>query len=265
MVALGKDVTRQEEVLLTAERIALENRYEVMNERAQLYDTWRQLAVTFNAVKGIFNVTLTNQVFTPPTTSNPFAFLDRAKQFSLVLNAELPLVRVNERNNYRAAFIRFRQEQRTLQQVEDTVKFQVRSDIRNMIQWSEQYEIQKKVLVVNLKLKDNTLRQIFAPPGPGDTSGAQNVTANTTQLVQSQTQLLGAQNALVQTWVNYETLRLALYRDLGIIPYDEWEAYYELFPVQPSGPDSRGAGAYARTSRRASGRCRGGEWVLRPP
>ena len=72
-----------------------------MNIRAQLYDAWRQIRVTANALKGILNVTLTNQFLTPPTTTNPFAFLDQAKQFSLVLNAELPLVRVAERNNFR--------------------------------------------------------------------------------------------------------------------------------------------------------------------
>jgi hypothetical protein len=237
-VELGHDLSRQEEVLLAAERVALENRLELMNERGQLYDSWRQLAVTFNAVKGIFNVTLTNQIFTPPTSSNPFGFWEQAKQFNLVLNAELPLVRVAERNTYRTAFIRYRQEQRVLQQLEDNIKFAVRSDIRNMIQNAEQYNIQKRLLVVSLRQKDNAQRQIFAPPAPGDTGSSQNVTATTQQLVQAQQQVLGAENTLIQTWVSYETQRISLYRDLGIIPYDEWEAYHELFPAQPPRPGS---------------------------
>ena len=31
-----------------------------MNTRAQLYDKWRQIAVTANALKGVLNVSLTN-------------------------------------------------------------------------------------------------------------------------------------------------------------------------------------------------------------
>ena len=87
-------------------------------------------------------------------------------------------------------------------------------------------------------------RQIFAPPGPGD-QGAGNVTANTQQLTQAQNQLLSAQNTLIQTWVNYITQRIELYSDLGIIPYDEWEAYYELFPAESTRPAAGAAAGRA--------------------
>ena len=98
-----------EATLQAAVRIALEYRLDLMNTRAQLYDAWRQIRFRANALKGIFNVALTNQIFTPPTTTNPFAFFSQAKQFSLVLNAELPLIRVNERNNFRQAIIAYQQ------------------------------------------------------------------------------------------------------------------------------------------------------------
>ena len=57
-----------EDLLLAAERIAMEHRLDLMNERAQLYDAWRQIKVTANALQGVFNVTLTNQFITPPGT-----------------------------------------------------------------------------------------------------------------------------------------------------------------------------------------------------
>ena len=91
--------------MLAAERTALEHRLDLMNSRAQLYDSWRAIKVAANALQGVFNVALTNQYITPPTTNNPFAFIEQAKQFSLVINAELPLVRVNERNAFRSALI----------------------------------------------------------------------------------------------------------------------------------------------------------------
>ena len=69
-----------EALLLAAERVALEHRLDIMNARAQLYDAWRQIRVTANALLGYFNVALTNQFVTPPTTTNPFAFLEQAKR-----------------------------------------------------------------------------------------------------------------------------------------------------------------------------------------
>jgi hypothetical protein len=249
VVDLGRDPQKLEDVLNDTSRVALENRFDLMNARAQLYDAWRQLAVTFNGVKGIFNVNITNQVFTPPGVTNPLGFWDQSKQFALTLNTELPLVRVNERNLYRTALIRYRQQQRALMLLEDSIKLAIRTDVRALVLQSEVYNIQKGNLVISLRQKDNSQRLIFAPPGPGDSGGSQQITANTQTLVQAQNSFLASQNTLISTWVSYQTARLSLYRDLGIIPYDEWEAYYELFPAQPagdpSGPDRDGARATA--------------------
>lgn len=230
-VKLAIEPNHREDVLLAAERIALENRYELMNARAQLYDAWRQLAVRANQLQGVFNISVTNQILTPPATTNPFAFSDQAKQFSLSLNSELPLNRLDERNNYRLGVILYRQQQRALMSQEDQIKLQVRQSVRNLLLISQQYEIEQRSLVVSLTQKDNTQREIFAPPAPGG-GGTQQVTANTQALIQAQNRLLGSQNRLVGLWVDYITQRIQLYSDLGIIPYDEWEAYYELFPAE---------------------------------
>jgi hypothetical protein len=239
VIAIGDDPDRQEDVLLAAERIALENRFDLMNARAQLYDAWRALAVQANGLKGIFNITLTNQYLTPSTTSNPFGFLDQAKQFTMVWNFELPLVRVSQRNSYRLAQITYRRQQRVLQSLEDSIKFAVRNDVRNLVLNAKSYDIQKRRLIVNLRQKDNAVRQIFAPPGPGDTGASTQVTAQTQALTQAQSTILTAQNALINFWVLYQQFRLGLYKDLGTIPYDEWEAYYELFPQAAPRPRSR--------------------------
>jgi hypothetical protein len=238
------EVTRKEisglleEFLLAGERVALENRLDLMNARAQLYDQWRQLAVTANGLLGVFNVTVTNQYFTPPTTTNPFAFVDQAKQFQMVLNAELPLVRVSQRNNFRTAQINYHRQQRALQDAEDAVKYSIRLEIRTLLQLAQSFTIQKDTLVISLRNKDNSVRQLFAPPAAG--GAASQTTALTSNLVSAQNGILSAQNGLIGVWVSYQAGRFALYRDLGIIPYDEWEAYYELFPAATGGnnPDA---------------------------
>ncbi|MFO0909666.1 MAG: hypothetical protein U0794_15190 [Isosphaeraceae bacterium] len=241
-----------EDLLLAAERVALEHRLDLMNARAQLYDSWRQIKVNANALQGVFNVALTNTLLTPQTTNNPFAFVDQAKQFSVVINAELPLIRMTERNNFRSALIGYQRQRRSLQSTEDTIKYTVRQDIRLMHQNYLQYQIQKRNLVLLISQKDQAFEQIIAPP-QGATGSSQGA-VQTNNLTSAQTQLVNAENGLIQTWYNYQTQRLALYRDLGILPYDEWEAFHELFPDEPLSPGADAAARGAGSARAAAAR-----------
>jgi len=242
--------------LLAAERVALENRLDLMNSRAQLYDAWRQLAVTSNALQGFLNLAVTNQIFTPTTTTNPFGFFDQAKQFSLVLNTELPLVRVAERNNYLAAQINYKRQQRALMLIEDSVKQSVRQEARSLLQTIQSWEIQQRTFLITLRLVDQSQEQILAPPttAAGAAAGGQAAT-QTINLVSSQARIPQVQNQLVQTWVNYETFRLQFLRDLGLLPFDEWEAYHELFPTRsPARPGDSPAPVRARPAAAATPR-----------
>src|SRR5262249_34036535 len=156
------------------------------------------------------------------------------------------------RNNYMAAKINYERQRRLLMSQEDNVKLTVRQDARTLVQLAQVYELQKRNLFLNLRQKDNTLQQIVAPPGgdaggAGGAGGGANATSQATQtinLVNAQNNVLTAQNALIVTWVGYVTQRLVFYSDLGIIPYDEWEAYYEFFnpkSVNPGGPSDNAA------------------------
>ncbi len=242
-----------EDLLLAGERISLENRLDLMNFRAQVYDAWRQLRVTANALKGVLNITVTNQYLTPPTTNNPFAFLDQAKQFSLVLNAELPLIRINERNNFRTALINYQRQRRTLMSQEDFQKLQLRNDLRSLQVGYLSYQLAKRNFVLYARQKDQAFENIVAPPqgggaAAGGATGAGNAGTNasaavqTQNLTQAQNALINIENSLVTTWYGYQSSRMILYRDLGTLPYDEWEAFYELFPSEYRGLGAGGRG-----------------------
>ena len=226
------DEDELEDILLAAERVALEHRLDLMNSRAQLYDSWRQIKVSANALQGVFTVSLSNQLITPPNNTNPFGFVDQAKQFSLAINAELPLVRLAERNTFRANLINYQRARRTLQNAEDTLKLNIRNDVRLLQLLYLQYEIARKNFVLNIRVRDQAFEQIVAPPAPG--AAAQGA-VQTNNLLGAQNGLLGSKNNLVTTWYNYQVARLSLYRDLGTLPFDEWEAFYELFPSEYNG------------------------------
>jgi hypothetical protein len=77
-----------EDTLQAAVRIALEYRMDLMNARASLYDQWRQIRVTANALRGVLNLTLTNNIYTPVAPNNPLEFLSQAKQFGLAFQTD---------------------------------------------------------------------------------------------------------------------------------------------------------------------------------
>jgi len=213
----------EEELLNSAVRVAMENRLDLMNARAQLYDSWRQIRVTANALKGVFNLGVTNQVFTSPTTTNPMGFLSDAKQFNLVINAELPLVRLNERNQFRQSLISYQSQRRNLMRAEDNLKQSIRSEIRALQLSYQQYEIGKRQFTLSFRQRDQSQEQLFAPGGSGDQA------VQVINLNQGINRINSSSNQLVSLYVTFLGQRLQLYRDLGIMPYDEWEAFYELF------------------------------------
>ncbi|HWE37527.1 MAG TPA: hypothetical protein VG406_13240 [Isosphaeraceae bacterium] len=265
----GRDVAIEDTTLLNsaylaAERIGLESRLDLMSARAQLYDAWRQYAVLANALKGFLNFTITNQVYTPPTTTNPFGFFSQAKQFSGVMNAELPLIRVSERNNYIANQINYERQRRNLMLSEDQIKFQVRQDIRNLLQQAQSYDNFKKRYVLTIRAKDQTVEQLVAPAQVAAAGASNNAATQTINLTNFQATILNLQNTLIQTWVFYLTQRITLFRDLGIMPLDEWEAFHELIPpkfgtagaapVGAPGPRPAAGGAPGAAAARPPGR-----------
>ncbi|MBI1324146.1 hypothetical protein GC170_13310 [bacterium] len=226
-VITGEKFDEEEELLQAAARVALENRVDLMNARAQLYDAWRQIRVSANALKGVFNVNVTNQVYTSPLDTNPFGFLSSAKQFALQFNAELPLIRLAERNTFRTTLINYQRQRRALMQSEDQLKQSIRANVRQLQLVYQQFEIGKNQLTLQIRQRDNAQEQLFAPPGSG--GQATDVAVNVLNLNSSTTGLNNAANSLVTQYVSFIGTRLQLFRDLGIMPYDEWEAYYELF------------------------------------
>ena len=91
----------------------------------------------------------------------------------------------------------------------------------------------------------------MAPPAGGTQSLAQsaNAATQTTNLLNFQSAAYRSQLDLITGYEGYQTNRLIFYRDIGTLPYDEWEAFSELFPTEYHGP-------IIGSRRRAAGTCR---------
>ena len=73
---LTADVEQAQEAGVKA---ALASRLDIMNARAQVVDSWRQLKVTANGLMGVATVNYHMQSQTPPDGSHPLAFSSAAR------------------------------------------------------------------------------------------------------------------------------------------------------------------------------------------
>jgi len=200
---------------------ALTNRLDLMNVRAQLVDAWRQVAVFANALLGAFNVEYRMSSSTPPGLAMPLNFSGSRTTQQLILNGELPLVRLRERNDYRANLINYQRARRILQRAEDQVAFDTRGEIRQLRQQEETYRIQQRQVELAYLTVENSLDTLKAPPAPGAVQDvAIRAATLTNQLIQAQASLYRAQIAMTTIWITYLNTRLQLYRDMELMPLD---------------------------------------------
>jgi hypothetical protein len=219
----GTDLLKvpEDEAFDVASRTTLDNRLDLMNARAQLTDSWRQIAVFANSLLGTVNVQYHLGTTSPAGVARPLALGGSRYDHQLILDAEPPLVRQAERNNYRASLIAFQRQRRATMEAEDLAVQIVRGEIRQLRVLAENYRIQQRQVELAYLTVENSLDTLRAPPGAGAAqSTAASAAALTTQLLSAQSRLPTAQNALLSTWISYLNTRLQLYRDLELMPLD---------------------------------------------
>lgn len=203
---------------------ALANRLDLMNVRAELVDAWRQVRVFANALLGVLNVSYALTATTAAGLAQPLNFSGSRTTQQLGLSGELPLVRIAQRNNYRAALINYQRARRILMRAEDEVAFSVRNELILLRQQEEDYRIQQRQVELAYLTVENSLDTFQAPPAPTpagqSTDLATRAAALTSQLIQAQTSLYQAQFQMTTIWITYLNTRLQLYRDMELMPLD---------------------------------------------
>ncbi len=200
---------------------ALENRLDLMNARGQVHDAWRQVAVLANGLLGVFNVGYSLNSSTPPGLGTPLAFRPELTTQSLVFNFQLPIVRIQERNTYRAALIAYQRARRALMEAEDTIANSVREQVRQLQVLAKNFKIQKQNVELAFLQVESSLETFRAPPAPGTQTGnAANAAALTNQVLQSYARVPQVQGQLLNNWVTYITARQQIYLDTELMQID---------------------------------------------
>lgn len=219
----GTDLQRAplDKALDAGVRFALLSRLDLMNARGELVDAWRQIAVAANSLMGAVDVRYHGEALSPVDVARPLAFSGSRARHTLAVNAEVPLVRILERNAYRAALFNWQRQRRNLMAFEDTIALAVRREIRSLRALARNYELQKQIIELAYLNIDNALETLYAPvPGVQGAGSDGNQAALTTQLLNTQSNKIQAQNSLFNFWINYQQLRIQLYRDLELMPLD---------------------------------------------
>jgi outer membrane protein TolC len=125
--------------------------------------------------------------------------------YNFGFDADLPLDRKRQRNNYRDQLIELERAQRTYDEKVDTVKLDVRGAYRDLQETADRYIIQKN----SLKLAEQRVETNKLLLDAGRVS--------VRILLDSEDALLNAQNDVTTALVDHLNAKLSFFRDVGIL------------------------------------------------
>ncbi len=189
--------------------IALLNRLDLRVSVGEIVDAQRGVAIAADNLRA--DVTLLGRASLGESRSLSSANQRDAQLrtdrgfYSLLLGIDLPFERTSERNVYRNSLIQYEQTIRALQEAEDSVKFDVRNVLRDLLEFRETIKIQAEAVRVAQRRVDST--NLFLQAGR----------AEIRDLLEAQNALNSAQDALTNAVVSYRIGELELQRDLGVL------------------------------------------------
>lgn len=204
-----------------AERLALQHRLDLMNRRGRVMDARRHLEIAADALESNLDLVVEGELNTPPLGSNgrAFAFRGRDSRFRAGLGFTTPLDRRAQRNDFRAAQIAYQRARRGYVAFEDQVQLEVRQSVRTIQELSESIVLARRRMQFSARELDLAETQ---------TELAQKGLSLSTAL----RSLNHAQDDLIEAWLDYETTRLNLYRDVGRMQIDRRGFWLDSFYQQ---------------------------------
>jgi outer membrane protein TolC len=179
-------------------------RLDLATDKDRIEDAMRKVKVAENNLgAGLNLVASLNVPSKGPTDVANLQFQNGT--YNVGLEADLPLDRKSERNEYRKTLITLERQKRQYDNKKDDVKLQVRQVYRQLQEAAERYRIQKTSLELAHSRVESTTLLLEAGR------------STTRDLLESQDALLEAQNALTAALVDHAIAKLSFFRDIGIL------------------------------------------------
>jgi hypothetical protein len=127
-------------------------------------------------------------------------------------------------------------------------ELRIRRLVRSLMLIQKNYEVGRKRLELAFRVVDQWIEQVTSPFFGPKTGFNQltNVAFQAPNVMQSQSRLCDGRNEFVSLWLDFKEQSLALDRELGVLPFDNWQAFHRSFVPEagrPAPAASRPAGA----------------------
>jgi outer membrane protein TolC len=206
-----------------------------MNARANVVDQWRKIEFFANALKSDLDLVVDGQLATRP--DNVLEFDADRSRIRLGVEYDSPITRLAERNRYRAALISYQRARRDYTLFEDRVSQSIRNTLRIIKISQINLEVRRVAVQVAIAQVDIARLRLNPPVRPDQPTRASPTAAR--DLVSALTDLLDAQNDLLNVWVGYEVQRVLLDFEMGTMQLDPTGVWIDPGPLEkqdtPSG------------------------------
>lgn len=218
LVPIGMDMN---DAMLTA----LVQRLDLLNQRGELADTWRRIKLAGDDLRSVLNLNATQTVRTRADVNRAFDFTWDESATRLSLTFDTPLNRRAQRNAYRNSLINYQASLRSLMQLEDDIKADIRDDLRNLQVRREQYEIAVASAALAYERVVSTQLQLRF--------GTAGVAAR--DFLEAQQDYALALNTVATQHITYIQNRTQFFLDLESLTVDETGFWQDLYneQVQP--------------------------------
>ncbi|MEI7902083.1 MAG: TolC family protein [bacterium] len=184
-------------------RIALASRQDLLITRSLLEDTERGVMLAADALRA--DVALNVGLATERDRAMGDARFADTDRWTAGIRAGFPWDRRKERNAFKKQLILVEQAKRILEEQEDRVKLDVRSGLRTLVAARSSYENQIEAMkVAQLRVQSNDL---FLQSGR----------STMRDILEAESAMLDARNALCSSVIQWHISELALRRDMGVL------------------------------------------------
>lgn len=198
---------------------ALTLRYDLMNQRESLADSWRDIKFQGDDLKSILNLQASQRLRTRSGYNRPFDFTFDDSTTQLALEFDAPLNRRSQRNSFRQSLIDYNAGLRTLIDKEDEIKFDVRRSLRNLSLDREQYEIAVASAALAYERRISTMLQLRL--------GLEGIRVQ--DVLDAQGAYTESLSQLAGSHVRYVLDRIGLFLDLELLQVDEQGFWTQLY------------------------------------
>ena len=208
-----------------AVKLALENRLDLRTALGRVYDAQRSVVVAADDLRAGLTLAASGQMGerrSLGSVDSPNAQLRPEKgYYTAGLLLDLPLERTAERNTYRESLISLERAVRSVQELEDEIKFSVRNDLRNLLQAREGIKIQAQAVEVAQRRVASTKMFLEAQRD-----------VQIRDVLEAEESLVSAQNDLTSALVNYRVAELELQLDMDVLQVSEKGLWREYRPQE---------------------------------